>query len=1182
MKLLHLEVENYGLFSRRSLDLDRGFQLLHGPNEAGKSTLLQLVREMLFGFPIKNRYHFETHAGEMAGEAIAEMADGRRIRFRRRRGRGPTLTGEIETTGQSIEADQLQRLLGPANAELYQHVFGFSLAELVAGREILRHASFSEALFGTGLGGVANFKRVREALAEEQKQLFVPSGKNPTINRLLRQLREAKTRSRESVVKPQEYEKRRDELARLKADAESLRRELDALRREQARHERLARAHPPWRELAAANQELAALHVPAELPGDADERFERITERRQSLGRELDELRRQLAENRERLSRLAPSSAVIERAAELRRLAEDVQRVVGFRRDLPERRGEARELAAAIEHQLRELDPSWNLQHLEQFRATLEQREILDRLGGEREELQTKATRLAAEQATLDRDLEQASANLRRLDESLAPAHGEGPLASIDSLEEVEAGSRRYAEDRKSAAARQEERIGLQAESDLLESRLAAAVKRQPPLLPDLPVPMDATVARFREDFQDARRERTQAESDWRDARDQRERCDAELAMLEARESVPSRDALLTLRRERDAIWTMLRAKLVDHAAGAESVSRSPSELADALETSVAAADRTADERQEKAELVATRDQLVAELDRTRRREQTAHARFEETRLTESTLSADWRRQWLDSGLEPLDPAAMLDWLRDYADFRRLAVQRRKVGEQLARLEQRMDGFGDQLRRLFPGTTATVEALVKRAARQLDAARKAAIQRPMYVAEIEEKQSRRRAVDQRQQQHARDAAAWEARWTERLSAWRFPTHWDVSLCERVWAELAEAREKQERVRALEARCLDMASGLSRFEEAVRAACEGLAPDLTRQPAEEAARQLAERLERAQQNERDRVHLSTTIERLEREVVAKERQSTQANDDARRLLELAGVQRDEQFAPVADLARRRGQLQQTVRERQQELRVLFGADEASIPSELQGVDPLAVQERMRELTMELQRTEQLYEQTRDDEREAEREIESWSRASDTLEHSLELESLRGQLAEAVDRWAPLVLAQSLLARALERFERERKPRLLERTARFFERLTLGRYVSLDRKLDEEGTLLVVAHDGSRKEPGELSTGTREQLYLALRLAYIENYCQDAEPLPIVVDDILVNFDAERTRQTLDVLLEMSETCQVLFLTCHEHVLQLVREMHPSVEPIRWETSPHSPVTVTAQRVTLRAR
>jgi len=122
-------------------------------------------------------------------------------------------------------------------------------------------------------------------------------------------------------------------------------------------------------------------------------------------------------------------------------------------------------------------------------------------------------------------------------------------------------------------------------------------------------------------------------------------------------------------------------------------------------------------------------------------------------------------------------------------------------------------------------------------------------------------------------------------------------------------------------------------------------------------------------------------------------------------------------------------------------------------------------------------------------------------------------------------------------------------------MLGEVERLFRQLTLDRYVGVETKLDAQKTLVVVEQNGSRKEPAALSTGTREQLYLAIRLAYITHYCRDVEPFLIVMDDVLVNFDDDRAVQTLRVLQEIAANVQILFLTCHQHVVQLVERIRP---------------------------
>lgn len=72
--------------------------------------------------------------------------------------------------------------------------------------------------------------------------------------------------------------------------------------------------------------------------------------------------------------------------------------------------------------------------------------------------------------------------------------------------------------------------------------------------------------------------------------------------------------------------------------------------------------------------------------------------------------------------------------------------------------------------------------------------------------------------------------------------------------------------------------------------------------------------------------------------------------------------------------------------------------------------------------------------------------------------------------------------------------------------------------------------------------------EMSRGTREQLYLAMRFGLIEEYESRAEPLPVIMDDVFVNFDDDRKPRVVEILSEFAKDRQVLLLTCHRHSLE----------------------------------
>ena len=150
----------------------------------------------------------------------------------------------------------------------------------------------------------------------------------------------------------------------------------------------------------------------------------------------------------------------------------------------------------------------------------------------------------------------------------------------------------------------------------------------------------------------------------------------------------------------------------------------------------------------------------------------------------------------------------------------------------------------------------------------------------------------------------------------------------------------------------------------------------------------------------------------------------------------------------------------------------------------------------------------------------------------------LERERLIERARGDARE----WAKHQLAGWLLARTREKFEAERQPDVLRHAQEFMAAASGGRYRQVQAPLGEQRINLVEA-GGAAKTTVQLSRGTREQLYLALRFGLIRELGARTEPLPVVVDEVLVNFDPERAEQAALAFHQLAETHQVLVFTCH---------------------------------------
>ncbi|MCK1992970.1 AAA family ATPase [Peribacillus muralis] len=143
-------------------------------------------------------------------------------------------------------------------------------------------------------------------------------------------------------------------------------------------------------------------------------------------------------------------------------------------------------------------------------------------------------------------------------------------------------------------------------------------------------------------------------------------------------------------------------------------------------------------------------------------------------------------------------------------------------------------------------------------------------------------------------------------------------------------------------------------------------------------------------------------------------------------------------------------------------------------------------------------------------------------------------------------EESKEWAKLAIAKSLLNKTLDRYKRERLPKVIADAERHFSFLTNGRYTKIIVDHLGEG-IMVQRSDGLRFGVEEVSRGTAEQIYVSLRLALAEHTFED-DSFPLIIDDGFVNFDAIRTKRMLELLKKISRKRQIFFFTCHQHVME----------------------------------
>ena len=153
-----------------------------------------------------------------------------------------------------------------------------------------------------------------------------------------------------------------------------------------------------------------------------------------------------------------------------------------------------------------------------------------------------------------------------------------------------------------------------------------------------------------------------------------------------------------------------------------------------------------------------------------------------------------------------------------------------------------------------------------------------------------------------------------------------------------------------------------------------------------------------------------------------------------------------------------------------------------------------------------------------------------------------------------MGEAAERYLKLHTASRLLKWSMEKFRETKQGPMLAKASAIFNSLTLGSFSRL--LVDSEAAtprLFGIRPSGEQVEVVGMSEGSRDQLYLALRLAALELQIDQGLNMPLIADDLFINFDDRRTAAGLEVLGELSRRMQVVFLTHHEHLVPLAKDV-----------------------------
>ncbi|WP_437723594.1 AAA family ATPase [Sorangium sp. So ce861] len=1154
MRLLELHLKAFGSFTDRTLTFGEKGGVVHvvyGHNEAGKTTTLRALGDLLFGFPHQSRAAFLHEEPTLLVGAALESDSGATLRFFRRKRRAKTLLDAAEGV---LDDGTLKPFLGTVERAFFERIFGLDHEQLRRGGEALLKdgGDAGLGLFEAG-AGLAGMRKVMEEIGEDAGKLFRPRGQNQIINDALKKLAEVRKELKLRALSGDEWRAVRDELAGVRTQLGSVSERVQELWAERERLYRIQRNLLPLSERSALLAERMSLVGVPDLADDAPAQ-------RQKAEASLGEARQRLGGAEQEIVRLVglrdgitPREAVLKQADPVERLARQRGDIESKLADLPKREAELRQVRTEITRLLGQAG----------FRAKdAEVREILPRrpeVAAIREMIREQQ-RLSAEHEQARKTVEGYEVDLRTEEGALARSvepKDTVPLAAAvgEALKLGDASKGLRAAQTEAAAA-----------SDTLTQALRklAFWTSGDAELEALAVPPDAIVDRFASAFRDEHERKIRVRGALDDARRELERAEAELTHFDAAGEIPTAEAVRSARRRRDRGFRLLRRGFIDSRedVAAEGAVFAPGlPLADAYEDSVAAADELADTLRGEAARVERHRSLVAEVARRRDLVAAQEGELRGVEASATRTEEEWRTLWPSLGFAPQPPDEMRKWLAQRTRVLERRADARARQEALGQLEEAHANARRSIGRAL--TLAGEEgadgdedlaALLARAQRLVERRAAERSERKSLLQAIDGLRSK---LDSARQNYAYKEAqleAWRGRWG--LLAKRFgrdltvmPAEMEVilDLCDETSRKLDEAETLEHRIRRI-------GEDKGTFEQAVGACVSAAAPELTGLGAVDAVDRLAKMLETAKSDAQQRAGLDAEITHHER--IVGECRAAIAHHTGK----LEELCRSACCSTLDDLRaiERTWQQRREVEHRLAtvERHLLAGGGGRSLQdlaTEAAGADGDTLPGLIQERDEEAKRLDSEKTELARKEGELRTRFEAMSGGDQAALAAQSAQAEITKIHEGAEQWIRLTLANALLQRGIERYRERNQGPILGRASALFERLTLSSFVRLivDLGKDDEPILLGVRPNGKSVGVAGMSDGTRDQLFFALRLAVVEQYVSRNERLPFVADDILIHFDDPRSDAALRILGDLAERTQVLYFTHHEHMVETAR-------------------------------
>ncbi len=1138
MHIRYLDLIAYGHFADRRIGFrsDAKVHLIYGPNEAGKSTVLQAIGDLLFDFPqrytgkARHRpvdFRFRLPELRLGGELLRK--DGATLAFVRRKANKAALSDP--DTGETLPDDALDAFLGGLDRERFIREHGLDAETLRQGGAVL--AGETDADLGGSLlaasSGLVGLRRLQLRINEEADDIFKPRSQKSqfALARAERDAARNDERDTDIVLSAREW---RDNEAAIRDNAVAQDETRQKLAQLDQRHRDLSRRialRPALRHLDEARRDLAVFDDLADLPDGLADRIDAALAEQDAASRALADAETRRTRLTEQLERYAPDQALVAAMPAVKELAENLGAFREWQEHTPKLTERLTTQKAEEARWWRELDPKPDGGGL-----------ALPSIA-ERSHLNQQALRLqrllASRQSRFDEMAELAERMRREDNTEDAKALPDLPrslrLAADLSLvfEPLDQAIERRAEAQRAIVEAGEAALRLDPPVEALAYKIG------------LVWPSDS-------DIDEALGRHTALTTD--QSRLETRLAELESAMAEGRSRAGEGDAAEQLLDRMD-----LQNARMERDSGLAHLQAGRGDWADALKV-VAAADRIADRLIDDADAMAARRQERVERERLASQRNDIVRQLETARQAMDRWQEDWATLFETLSVKPPASARAANWMGRLRSLRDAVAAANASQDKADSIIDRAEGHRPALLELAASVvlpdadTLAIDILWRAVARRLDGLAQEDRARQTERAVMDERRKSYGHAESEYQRLSAEIAAMRTALKADLSGFSLPN--DV-MPETVFAilegfnNLSETRAK---IAETERRLAGIDDKNAAFRRSAQELIERLMPDAAGDSLDSAVGTLRDRCEEATSLARRVADLRGEYAEADE---ALSRAKTRGQEAEATLAACAALLPEGTELPaVAERLRERERAARTLVEQQRRFSDLAdGLPEEDVRQAVEAMDQTSARDELMRLEDEKGTAEEERERHR---LEAGRLLEK--KATLGARRGSELAAFRRQAAEermanAAREWGRLRAASILLDAAMDHYARSVPNAALTEAGRLFETLTGGAFSGLSEDLDSNGKPILIvqrADGGTMPVSGTLSEGTGDQLYLALRLAWLKERAERNDLPPFIGDDLFASFDDDRTEAGLRAFAEIAPAVQPILFTHHKAVAE----------------------------------